>query len=205
MNGVRLLDHSHVPLYRVVRAGWGDPLDASFSRRAPDRRWNDARFAALYCCCSEGVARAVAEDVLRLAGLRLDELQPAARPQLAEIAWRGSVVDVATPEGIEAAGFPPEYPDHVSRHETRRRSALWHGAGGSEGVVCRSASLARLGLGHWSGPHEGWSELAIFVERAREPPRLVRRRTGLDRPNRVDRPFGVDRPGAPDPPETPAP
>lgn len=177
---VRLLDHRHEPVYRVVRAGWIDPLDASFSRRTPDRRWNDAAFPALYCCCSEAVARAVARDVLRYAGLRLDELQPAARPELAEIAWQGRVADVTTPEGIEAAGFPPEYPRHLSRHETRRRAARWHGAGGVEGVVCRSASLARLGFERWLGAHDGWSELAIFADRAGRRPRLLHRRSDLD-------------------------
>ena len=53
--------HRHRPVYRVVRADWEDPLDASFSRRRPDRRWNTADFGALYCCCSEAVARAVAQ------------------------------------------------------------------------------------------------------------------------------------------------
>lgn len=179
-DGPRLLDHRHEPVYRVVRSGWADPLDASHSRRTPDRRWNDAAFPALYFCCSEAVAGAVARDVLRYAGLRLDELQPAARPQLAEIAWRGRVADVTTSEGIEAAGFPPEYPRHVSRHETRRRAARWHGAEGVEGVVCRSASLARLGVERWPGAHQGWSELAIFAERAARPPELLRRRSDLD-------------------------
>lgn len=176
----RLLDHRHEPVYRVVRSGWPDPIDASFSRRAPDRRWNDAAFPALYCCCSEAVARAVALDVLDYAGLRLEELQPAARPELAEIAWEGSVADAATPEGLAAAGLPPEYPRHVSRHETRRLAARWHGADGVDGVVCRSASLARLGVERWAGGHEGWSELAIFADRAAHRPRLRRRRSDLD-------------------------
>jgi RES domain-containing protein len=179
-DGPRLLDHRHEPVYRVVRSGWADPLDASHSRRTPDRRWNDAAFPALYCCCSEAVARAVALDVLDYAGLRLEELQPAARPELAEIAWHGSVADAATAEGVEAAGLPPEYPRHVSRHETRRLAARWHGAGGVEGVVCRSASLARLGLERWAGGHEAWSELAIFADRAARRPRLLARRTDLD-------------------------
>lgn len=176
------MDHDHTPIYRVVQAAWIDPLDASFSRRTPDRRWNDESFPALYCCCSEAVARAVALDVLRYAGLELQELQPGAHPRLVEIAWRGRVVDAATPEGLEAAGLPPGYPRHVSRHETRRRAAAWHGAGEAEGVVCRSASLARLGVESWPGSHEAWSELAVFPHRARRSPELLRRRSDLDWP-----------------------
>ena len=76
----RRFAHRHQPVYRVVRAGWEDPLDASFSRWWPDRRWNIADFAALYCCCSEAVARAVAQDVLRVASVLLEDLQAHAWP-----------------------------------------------------------------------------------------------------------------------------
>lgn len=171
-----LLDHRHQPVYRVVRAGWADPLDASFSRQAPDRRWNTPSFAALYCCCTEKVARAVALDVLRYAGLVLGDLRPAARPELAEIDWSGPVIDVATAEGLAAAGLPSDYPLRVDRATTRDLGTVWYDEG-RQGVICRSASLARLGVTDWSGSHERWSELAIFPANAENTPTLRRRRT----------------------------
>jgi hypothetical protein len=175
---VRRLYHDHEPVYRVVRRDWDDPLDASFSRRAADRRWNTAEFAALYCCCSEGVARAVTLDVFRYAGLVLDDLQPQQRPQLAEIGWSGPVVDVVSGPGVESAGFPPEYPGGVDKQTTREAAARWHDAG-EEGVCGRSASLARLGVSDWSGDHRRFGELALFVANTVRPPRLVGRRNDL--------------------------
>jgi RES domain-containing protein len=173
------LAHRHQPVFRVVRAGWGDPLDASHSRRALDRRWNTPDFPALYCCCSETVARAVAQDVFRLAGVLAEDLQPHARPQLVEIGWSGEVVDVVTEQGVEAASFPAGYPAGVERAATRAAAERWH-AGRAEGVCARSASLARRGVSTWSGDHPRFGELAIFVVNARAAPALIRRRGDED-------------------------
>ncbi len=163
------------PLYRVVRAGWSDPLDATFSQTARDRRWNTVDFPALYCCRSLEVARAVTRDLLGFAGVELADLQPAFRPRLVEISWSGEVVDVATASGVAAAGFPASYPEGVDRSATRRAAILWHRQG-REGVASRSASLLRLGGSGgmtWSGPSERWSEVALFVENCRTPPVLL--------------------------------
>jgi len=141
----RRLAHRHTPLYRVVKADWGDPLDATYSQRKPDRRWNTESFPALYCCCGLGVARAVALDIFRVAGLELEDLQPGVRPQLAEIEWRGEVIDMVTERGVVAAGFAPEYPSAVDRAATRAAAERWHSTG-TEGVCARSASLARRGF-----------------------------------------------------------
>jgi hypothetical protein len=138
-------------------------MDASFSQRAGDRRWNTVEFPALYCCCSVLVARGVTRDLLRLTGAEVEDLQPAFRPRLVELAWSGEVVDVSTPEGIAAAGFAADYPAGVSKRLTRAAATQWHEEG-DEGVVCRSASLWRLGFSDWTGSHSRWSELAIFVE-----------------------------------------
>jgi len=159
----RTLKHAKGTLYRVVRAGWDDPLDASFSQRAGDRRWNTVEFPALYCCCSLPVARGIARDLFKLAGIEWEDLQPAWRPRLVDLTWEGEVVDVSTPEGIAEAGFPPDYPAGVSKRLTRAAATQWHEAG-DEGVACRSASLWRLGFSDWTGLHSRWSELAIFVE-----------------------------------------
>ena len=179
MSGFLSVEHAHWPVYRVVRRAWEDPLDASYSRSRPDNRWNTAEFPALYCCCHPRVARAVTLDVFRLAGVELADLQPAALPQLVEVSWNGRVVDVASAEGVIAAGFPSEYPKGVGKSQTRRYATEWY-AKGAKGVVCRSASIARTGFSSWSGPHISWGELTIFVSNAKRRPRLLHRRRDLD-------------------------
>lgn len=169
MRALRTLALAGQALYRVVRAGWSDPLDATWSQTAGDRRWNTADFPALYCCLSLEVARAITRDLLGLAGVELDDLQPDYRPRLVEVGWSGELVDVATSLGVAAAGIPESYPEGVDRSATRRAAVGWHRQG-REGVACRSASLLRLGLTVWSGPAEGWSEAALFVENCRTPP-----------------------------------
>lgn len=176
----RTVAHKHVPLCRVIRRGWADPLDTSYSQRASaDNRWNTPDFPALYCGCSERVARAVARDIFRLAGIGLEDLQDAMLPQLVEIAWAGEVVDVASPEGVAAAGFPLDYPVGINKTQTRAAAKIWHGAGAA-GVVGRSASLMRLGLRSWDGEHEAWSETAVFVNNSPHHPMVQRRRPDLD-------------------------
>ncbi len=175
-----LFDHLHEPIYRVVRRSWPNPLDASFSQqRAIDNRWNTGGFPALYCCCSLPVARAVALDVLRFAGVEPSDLLPSRQPQLYEISWSGPLVDVASSEGVKAAGFPETYPAGVSKQETRRSATDWHSKG-LLGVVCRSASLSRRGVTVWRGRHEPWGELVIFVENCLRLPSLTGSRDDLD-------------------------
>jgi RES domain-containing protein len=159
-------------LYRVVRAGWLDPLDATWSQTARDRRWNTVDFPALYCCRSLEVARAVTRDLLVWTGVELADLQPAYRPRLVEIGWSGEVVDVATASGVAAAGFAESYPEGVTRSATRQAAIRWQRQG-REGVACRSASLHRLGFAEWSGPPERFCEAALFVETCRTPPVLL--------------------------------
>ena len=127
----------------------------------------------------EVIARAVARDVFRLAGIELAGLQDVMLPQLVEIVWAGEVVDVASPEGIAAAGLPPDYPIGIDKTQTRAAAKIWHG-GGAAGVVGRSASLMRLGLRSWNGDHEAWSETTIFVNNSSLRPTVQRRRTDLD-------------------------
>lgn len=180
MKNPGLVAHSH-DVVRVVRAGWEEPLDATFSRSAPQSRWNTEAFSALYCCCSEAVARAVARDRWRLAGVeQAAELQPAYRPQLVQLSWSGEVVDVSSQEGLAANGLPASYPGGVDKRTTRERAAGWFDAGVAAGVVCRSASLYRLGLTRWEGAHERWSEIAIWVDRAGRKPEVIVRRRDLD-------------------------
>jgi hypothetical protein len=173
-----LIEHSHM-VYRVVRQGWSDPLDASYSQTRTDNRWNTPAFPALYACCSERVARAVTLDRFRLSGVELEDLHPDVYPALAEITWSGVLADVASAAGVIAAGFPVTYPTGVPTAETQTAATAWH-AGGVEGVVCRSASLARFGFSEWKDPHQPWGEVAIFPQNAARAPRRRRKRTDLD-------------------------
>ena len=179
MSSPLLVEHTHQPVYRVVRRIWVDPLDASHSQARADNRWNTAEFPALYCCCSEWVARAAALDVFRMAGVVLEDLQPGYQPQLIEVSWAGRVADVASAEGVAAAGFLPQYPEGVSKEQTRSYAAACHEAG-AEGIVCRSASLAKMGFWAWEGSHERWGEVAIFTQNCQRPPALLNRREDLN-------------------------
>lgn len=176
--------HDHVPVYRVIRANWRDPLDASYSQTRTDRRWNTPDFPALYACCSETVAAAVARDVFRVGALALEDLR-GGRPELVEIRWTGQVVDVATTQGVEAAGFSPDYPGAVGKDLTQRAATQWESEG-REGVVYRSASLWRAGCRAWTGPHPPWAELVMFPRRAATRPSLLRRRSDLGWLERAD-------------------
>lgn len=169
------------PVFRVIQAGWGDATDASHSQRRANNRWNTGEFPALYCCCSVPVARAVALDVFRLAGVVIEDLQPEVRPALAELSWSGRVVDVASPDGVAAAGFPAGYPDGVTKEETRQAASRWHERG-HEGVVYRSASLWRRERARvrWEGDHKRWSELAVFPLKAARQAREERRRNDTE-------------------------
>lgn len=172
-------NHAHTPIFRVVRAGWRDPLDTRYAT-SRGGRWNPKNtFGVLYTACGERVARAVAHDVFRLAAVELDDLMPEARPALAEIAWQGLAIDVATSEGVAAAGFGPSYPVGAGRDLTQPTGVRWHDAG-LEAIACRSASLSRLGFARWEGDHDAWSELAIFVDNARSQPRFLQLRPNLD-------------------------
>ncbi len=175
-----VLDHTHQPVYRVVGRACENPLDPSHTqRRSHPGAWNTPEFAALYCCCSEWVARAVARDVFRRAGVDLTDLQPAFRPQLVEISWAGEVIDLVSEGGIDAAGFPEGYPAGLTPDQMRRAAARWRAAG-ALGLVCRSPALHRFGFQEWTGAHHRWSELVIFPANSATAPALLRRRDDLD-------------------------
>lgn len=176
----RTIPHTHTPVYRVVQRGWTDPLDASYSQRADDNRWNTRAFPALYCCCSERVAAVLVRDRLRRLQLDLDDLTPDAQPQVVEIDWTGRVVDMVSETGIAGNGFAPAYPDRATIAECQTAAGRWH-ARSHEGIVCRSASVHRLAPATpWTGDHAAWGELAVFPDRAARKPALIRRRSDLD-------------------------
>jgi hypothetical protein len=102
------------------------------------------------------------------------DLQPEYRPQLVQIGWSGNVVDVVTADGVNTAGFPPNYPAGVSKSQTRKLAEEWFAAR-ADGVVCRSASMQRKGFLNWIGIHENWSEVAIFVDNVATKPAQISR------------------------------
>ena len=176
----QLLDHDHEPVYRIAFRWYENPLDASYSRRALDHRWNPPNsYDVLYTSCSERVARSVLRDRFRLSAAMIGDLTEDRLPQLCEIEWRGSAVDVISISGIDAAGFEQDYPKGVERAVTQAKGAEWFQEG-LEAIVARSMSLVRLGSTDWSGEHIDWAELAIFVDNVQMRPVLRRRREDLE-------------------------
>jgi hypothetical protein len=42
------VNHNHLPIYRVVRRGWPDPIDTTFSQGPKvDNRWNTVDFSTV--------------------------------------------------------------------------------------------------------------------------------------------------------------
>lgn len=167
----------NAPLYRIVRREWiADALNASFSRRMAARRWNTAQFPALYCCASHRVARAVVRDLFGMAAVTLEDLQPARRPDLAEIRWTGELVDLSSEAGLIAAGFPAAYPAGTTYEQTQAAAVRWHRSG-REGVLARSASLHRAGQRagetRWAGDPAEFCEVTLFVRHVTVSPSVV--------------------------------
>lgn len=153
-----------------------DPLDASFSQKVEDNRWNTRDFPALYCCCSERVARAIVLDRLRRGNMELADLTPDTSPQLVELEWSGPVADLASGDGLAAAGFPHTYPEDVTVQQCQEAAAMWH-TQRIQGVLSRSAAIHRIGLpAEWREPHQPWGEVAIYTRNARVKPTMKRRR-----------------------------
>lgn len=172
IRGMPLVRHDHVPLYRVARAGWSDPVDATFST-VHGGRWSPrGGFPILYTCCSKNTARAVLAHVLRVTSLEIDDLNPEIRPVLVEVEWSGDVVDMCSVEGVMECGFRIAYPAGYTHEHTQQFGTVWHSLG-AEGVVCRSESVFQNRHHGWLGDHREWSEVAIFVGNAQRRPRLV--------------------------------
>lgn len=171
------------PLLRVVKAGWPDPLDTSYSASAGGR-WNPAgSFEALYTFGSPRGARAYAWEKLHRIGVVPEDLVPDSQPQLVEVGWKGRVVDVATDAGVGAAGFAHDFPAGVGWARTQPPAQVWHDAQ-HEGVQYRSATLHRAtlhrgGESAWAGNPLDWSEVVVFPATTKSPPRLVRRIAGM--------------------------
>lgn len=133
----------------------------------------------LYTACSSTVALGLARDRFATGLIDPEDLMPGDQPELAEIQWSGVVVDVASTAGVAAAGFVPSYSSGVDHAIAQQTGLSWHGAR-HEGVLCRSASLARLGMTAWSGPCTAYAETATFTEVCTVNPEQVNRRRFAD-------------------------
>jgi hypothetical protein len=143
---------------RVVDPAWGDPLDASFSRRGGGR-WNPpGTFAALYLCREVETARANARRLLVGQPFTFDDLLLERLPALVETTVpQARYVDAVSARGLASLDLPASYPldgrGRVVGHARCRPigAAAW--AAGEQGVACRSAA---------PGAPTGGEELALF-------------------------------------------
>jgi len=168
----KLINHNHIPIYRVVPASTNDVLNTDYSLKK-NNRWNTEKFPALYACCSEKVAKAVIQDIYLKGGFNVDDLIPDRKPRIIKFDWKGKVVDMITETGLSKAKFNKNYPKGVDYTQTQQSAAKWHRAK-IEGVVCRSMSLYRLGLKKWAGEHKFWGEIVIFVRNVKNKPCLCK-------------------------------
>jgi transcriptional regulator with XRE-family HTH domain len=177
--------HEHLPIFRVVRRGWPDAADTRFSQLSDVNidgiRRAFRRFIAvaprLWPVPSFGIF-CLMEASRRFAGVDLTDLQETAQPQLVEINRSGEPIDMVSEAAIAVAGFSRDYPIGSRHSETQRIATKWHKDGGV-GVLCRSASLARLGYTDWTGDHAPWSELAIYTDNSTIRPSVMKRRDDL--------------------------
>lgn len=108
---------------------------------------------------------------MELADLTLD-----ITPQLVELEWSGTVVDLASDDGLAAAGLPSTYPEGITLQQCQEAATVWHKQR-VQGVLCRSAAIRRIGLPlEWKEPHQPWGEVAIYTRNARTKPTMKRRR-----------------------------
>jgi hypothetical protein len=159
--------------WRIARASWADPLDASHSARLGGR-WNPPdSFPALYLNEDLVTARANMRLFTTAWPYEPEDLLDGAGPLLVEatLPRRQVVADAHTPAGIRALGLPATDPliaDGSSTsvpHVGCQQIGVTLHAAGLRGVRCRSAQTA-LGAGR---------ELAWFPATSRST--ATRRRT----------------------------
>jgi RES domain-containing protein len=141
--------------YRVVDPSYLDPFDTSYAKVA-GRRWNPpGEFGALYLCATLAVASANARCQFVGRAIKLFDLLPESRPELATVDLpRRDVVDAVTADGVAGVGLPPNYPWDVpwAPCQVIARKAF---ADGISGIGARSNAEATATS--WVG-----EELAVF-------------------------------------------
>lgn len=162
--------------YRIVDAGWSDPLDDTFAMIAGGR-WNPpGSWRTLYLNEDVVTARLNVDRFVAGWPYEPEDLRDDNGPHLAVavLPRNQTVLDVHTPEGVAAVGLPPTYPTDatgaVVGHDVCQPIGTAAHAAGLRGVHARSAQTA----------HGAGRELAWFPATARSRARLVARRPFTD-------------------------
>jgi RES domain-containing protein len=130
---------------RVCKPDWLDCGDTSYAKIAGGR-WNPkGEFGALYLNATREVAAAQARHQHVGRAIKLFDLRPERRP---ELAWflvpRITVVDAVSDDGILALGLPATYPLDVPWSACQTIARRGYPAYG--GLAARSAAEARPGF-----------------------------------------------------------
>ena len=154
--------------YRVVAPNWVDPADTAYSKQRGGR-WNPAsEFGALYLAATIQVAASNARAQHAGRAIKLFDLLPAARPELAtfDVPMTG-VLDACTAKGIAALGFAENFPYGVPWPPCQAIGRAAH-AKGLPGVASRSNAEA-------TETASVGEELALFERVVLSPARARRR------------------------------
>lgn len=170
-----VLDAAH-EWYRIVEAGWTDPLDDTFAQ-ARGGRWNPpGSWRTLYLNEDLVTARPNLDRFITAWPYEPEDLNDDSGPHLAvaTLPRAQTVADVHTSQGVDAVGPPPSYPHDAAGNLVAHGSCQTVGAqvkaAGLRGVRCRSARA----------PHGAPRELARFPATTRSQAHLVTRKTFTD-------------------------
>jgi RES domain-containing protein len=159
-------------LYRTIPSYSNEPLTARFSIEGG--RWNPPNtHLVLYTYSAVQTAQVAFTNYALNLGIDIANVNPEFHRDMVVLQLNlDHLADVATNMGLQNFGLPQEYPvgfkSEADWTKTRPIGQKIY-ASGAGGIVTRSASLSE-----WSGPIEGWAEVAVFPDRC-EAPVLVER------------------------------
>lgn len=141
--------------FRIAERSWDAPLSPDHSRKRGGR-WNPpGSFGVIYLNRTVELARAQVRRKLEPRGIRPEDLDPAAGPNLVTVDIpRKRYVDAVSTAGLESLGLPATYPRSKSNREVPHSDCqpigrkAWEA--GEHGIACRSAAA------------ENFEELALF-------------------------------------------
>lgn len=159
-------------LYRTIPSYSIEPLTARFSINGG--RWNPPNtHLVLYTYSAVHTAQVAFTNYALNLGVDVANINPEFQRDLVVLQLNANqLADVATNFGLQNVGLPPEYPiGYKSEADWAKTRPIGQGiyASGARGIVTRSASLT-----DWSGPIEGWAEIAVFPDRCEAPVILQR-------------------------------
>jgi hypothetical protein len=159
-------------LYRTIPSYSAEPLTARYS--IAGGRWNPPNtYHVLYTYGAVETAQVAYSNYALTLGVDIANVNPEFQRDLVVLQLNATqLADVATSTGLQNFGLPPDYPiGFQTEADWAKTRPIGEGiyAGGSVGIVTRSASLS-----DWSGPIDRWAEVVVFPERC-EAPVLVKR------------------------------